>query len=58
MLKKAMSWLFKSAIMTNIHQPIVSDQPNEWAKIGEVSCDGGILQDADVIVEPPSNGLL
>ena len=36
----------------------VSDLPHEWAKIGEVSCDRGILQDADVIVEPPSNGLL
>jgi len=36
----------------------VSNLPHEWSKIGEVSCDDSIIQDADVIVEPPNGGLL
>ena len=34
--------------------------PTEWSKIGgdDLSCDSNILQDADIIIHPPSNGLL
>ena len=36
----------------------IHDLPTEWAKIGELTCDSTILSEADVIIEPPFNGLL
>jgi hypothetical protein len=34
------------------------DIPPEWKKMGEVSCDAGLIEQADVLIEPPTNGLL
>lgn len=36
----------------------LDDLPNEWEKIGIVSCDSSLLNQADVLVVPPNNGFL
>jgi hypothetical protein len=36
----------------------LDDLPNEWEKIGVISCDDSLLKQADVLIVPPSNGFL
>jgi hypothetical protein len=36
----------------------LDDLPNEWEKIGAISCDDSLLKQADVLIVPPTNGFL
>jgi hypothetical protein len=36
----------------------LKDVPSGWEKMGEVSCDARLIEQADVLIEPPTNGLL
>ncbi|KAL3940394.1 MAG: hypothetical protein SGBAC_005070 [Bacillariaceae sp.] len=40
------------------HEKHLEDLANEWEKVGEVSCDETLLEKADVVIQPPSNGFL
>ncbi|CAJ1934450.1 unnamed protein product [Cylindrotheca closterium] len=40
------------------HGKHLDDLPNEWEKMGEVSCDETLLDNADIVILPPNNGFL